>query len=216
MWQASKQAPRSRAIFAALTGCALLAMVAALPASAAEVKAAAPAASAPAVPMTIGDFIELQRKAMESDLASKNAAANPGGAGQVPAPATTAPIAVVPAVKTASIAAGAISVQQRPARPPEPSISVTGVASFGGQWFAEVQTQTGSKLMRQGERVYGTPWTVSAVQPNAATLVRPGTLDDLPPESDDSKAGKAKAKKHEPRPAPGPVVRRFTFDKNVL
>jgi hypothetical protein len=176
---------------------------------AAEVKSAGQAASAPATPVTIGDLIALQRKAIESDMTRQRQAAEVN----VPAPTSTAPIAVVPAVKAAAIP---LAAPARPPKPPEAAIVISGVMSFGGEWFAEVQSMGLTSVLRAGERVRGTPWTVASVQKGSASLMRPFTQDDIPKTEEHAKK-RSGGKKAEPqRPTSGPVVRRFTFDDHVL
>ncbi|MDL5034356.1 hypothetical protein QRD43_20810 [Pelomonas sp. APW6] len=166
--------------------------------------------------MTIGDFVEVQRKAMEASLATKAGGVSPGGQTAVPAPTGAAPIAVVSTARAPASDAGAASAPVRPVRPPEPTVAVSGVARFGGQWYAEVQMATGSVLKKSGERIAGTPWTVSAIYPSGATLVRPGTADDLAEEAGGKKAGQAKGRASDLKGSYAPVVRRFTFEKSAL
>lgn len=125
-------------------------------------------AQAAAPTVTIGDYSDAQRAAIDADIKRALAKAQSGSDIQVPAP--TAGIAA--AIPLAGGANGVPVAASRPAAPPEPRVFVSGVAQLHGRWLAEVITDSGTQLLQPGQSVPGTLWRVEAIGATGVVLTK--------------------------------------------
>ena len=109
--------------------------------------------------MTIGNYSDAQRAAMEADMRRVAARALVPAMADVVVPAPTSMVAAIPLATTSLVAA-----HLKPAPEPETRIAVTGVAQMHGKWFAEVVTDaSGAQWLTTGSVVPRAPWRVQSI-----------------------------------------------------
>lgn len=127
--------------------------------------------AAPVPTVTLAEYRNAQRIALDAEARKKIE-----GASTVAAQQSVGAIPVVPAIAPGAVAVGAsapILVPKVPAAPPEPRIAISGLAAIKGEWRAEISTEFGVHVLRTGEQIPGTEWLVGPIRPERVTLLKP-------------------------------------------
>jgi hypothetical protein len=123
----------------------------------------APQTTPPAA-VSIGDMSNAQRAAIEAEIRRTLAKAQ-SAMNDVTVPAPTGAVPIPLAAASAASAPGAFAL-------PQARLAVSGVAQLRGQWYADVSTDQGSRLVPAGELVPGAAWRVGEIDDGHVVLVK--------------------------------------------
>jgi len=124
--------------------------------------------------VTITDYSNMQRSAIEADI--RRAVAK----SQAPAILDMQVPALAPGAGSMGgpipLVGRSVAPMGQPQPAPEPRMSVTGIAHLRGQWRVEIVTDAaGAQFLVRGQLVPGTAWQVAAIDAGKVTLTKAAT-----------------------------------------